>query len=112
MVAANHLHYRGHLPVDPHPDDHATPPLTLTFLSALLPALALAQTVTLQFSGTANFVGAPLTGYFSVTTPSTFTLSSDPGAVGFCSGDTSRTFAALSASLTVQATGGTRTSAG
>lgn len=43
--------------------------LALAFLTPLLPALALAQTVTLQFSGTANFVGAPLTGYFSVGNP-------------------------------------------
>ncbi len=85
--------------------------LTLTFLAALLPALALAQAVTLQFSGTANFVGTPLTGYFSVGNPYSFTLSYDPAAVGSYSGDTSRTFAALSASLTVQATGGTWTSA-
>ncbi len=83
----------------------------LSFLLALLPALAFAQTVTLQFSGTANSVGAPLTGYFSVTNPYTFTLSYDPAAVGSYSGDTSRTFAAISASLTVQATGGTWTSA-
>jgi hypothetical protein len=77
---------------------------------ATLALAAAAQTVTLRFSGTANFVGAPLTSSFAFGNPYTFTLSYNPTAVGSYSGDTSRTFQAISASFTVQGTGGSWTS--
>lgn len=82
----------------------------LLFATALAISPVLAQTVTLRFSGTANFVGSPLASSFAVGNPYTFTLSYNPAAVGAYSGDTSRTFQALSATFSVQGTAGTWTS--
>jgi|GEM_PF-4567898 len=73
---------------------------------ALVPAVLRAEVLTFRFSGTANTVGAPLSSYFSVGNPFSFTVSYDTTATGTYSGDTSRTFSALSAVLTVNATGG------
>jgi hypothetical protein len=88
-------------------------PFRLVALAATalaLPSTAPAQTVTLRFSGTANFVGAPLASSFAVGNPYTFTLTYNPAAAGTYSGDTSRTFTAQSASFTIQGTAGAWTS--
>ena len=67
---------------------------------------ATAEVVSLRFTGTTNAVDASLKPYFSVGDPFTYTLSYDTATIGTYAGDDSRSFTAISAVFSVEATGG------
>lgn len=80
--------------------------LVLAVLATLVSTTAMAEVVTLRFTGTAWSIGADMKPYFKSGDPFTFDLSYDTATAARYAGDYSRQYYTNSAFFSVDATGG------